>query len=135
MCPATLPMMLRLIALMTLLSIAPPTTTSIVPPRITDPMRRLIRERNRLRPAMRTKMPIRASTSVSSGDRRRPAGKLAGEDLPVGQPDDRVRVGHHLRVMGREDEGCSIPLVHLPHQVDDPLASDRVEVRGGLVGE
>src|SRR5215471_14540957 len=131
--PATLPMMLRLIALMTLLSIAPPTTTSIVPPRITDPMRRLIRDRNRLRPAMRSRMPIRASTSVSSGDRRRPAGKLPSDDLPVSESNDRVRVGHHLRVMRREDEGGSIPLVHLPHQVDDPLASDRIEVRGRLV--
>src|SRR5262249_46351554 len=135
MCPATLPMMLRLIALMTLLSIAPPTTTSIVPPRITDPMRRLIRDRNRLRPAMRSRMPIRASTSVSSGDRRRPAGKLPSDDLPVSESNDRVRVGHHLRVMRREDEGGSVPLIHLPHQVDDPLASDRVEVRGGLVRE
>src|SRR5215475_9536098 len=131
MCPATLPMMLRLIELVTLFSIAPPTTTSSVPPRITDPMRRLIRDRNRFRPAMRRRMPIRASTSVASGCGHGLGGKLSTHDLAVGELHHRVGVGHDLGVVGGEDEGGPVALVHLLHEIDDPLAGHRVEVRGG----
>src|SRR5262249_38355853 len=132
--PATLPMMLLLIELMTLLRSAPPTTTRKVPPRITAPIRRLIRERNRLRAAILSRMP-RRPTSVPSGHGDGGAGELAPDDLPVGEPDHRVCVGHHPRVVRGEDEGGAVALVHLLHQVDDPLAGLRVEVRGGLVGQ
>src|SRR6266511_3542498 len=61
--------------------------------------------------------------------------RLACGDPPVGDPDDRVRVGHDLRVVRREDERRAVAPVHLAHEVDDGLAGRRVEVRGRLVGE
>src|SRR5215813_292580 len=128
-------MMLRLIELVTLFRSAPPTTTSSVPPRSTDPMRRLIRDRNRFRPAMRRRMPSRASTSVPSGGGDGTPRQLPGHDLAVGEPHHRVGMAHHFGVVGGEDEGGPVPLVHLLHEIHDPLAGHRVEVRGGLVGE
>src|SRR5262249_30198354 len=102
--PATLPMMLRLIELMTLLRSAPPTTTRHVPPRITAPIRRLIRERKRLGAAIFKRIP-RRPTSVPPGHSDGGGGVLTPDDLAVGEPHHRVSVGHHLRVVGGEDEG------------------------------
>ena len=55
--------------------------------------------------------------------------------LPVGHAHHRAGVRHHARVVGREDEGGLLGSVQLPHQIEDVVAGDRVEVGGRLVGQ
>src|SRR4051794_31126154 len=109
-----LPMMLLLIERSRLSSSAPPTTTRTVPARISSPMRKFSQWVNRLRTAMLISTPSRASMSVQlPGLRQRLGGLHPIEDPPVGEPDDRVRVAHHLRVMRGEDEGGAVSPIHL----------------------
>ena len=48
--------------------------------------------------------------------RRRFFRQLAAEDLSVRQPHHRLRVLHHPRIVGGEDDGGALLLVQLPHQ-------------------
>ena len=47
---------------------------------------------------------------------------------------DASRMGHDPVVMGRENEGGFVLLVHMPHQIDDVLTRDRVQVGGRFIG-
>src|SRR6266852_5469120 len=114
MCPAVLPMMLLLIEASMLSSSAPPTTTSIVPTRMMTPMMMFSLVAKRFRSARRTR---------------------TRKWLPISELNYRVGMGHDLGVMGGEDEGGPALLVERLHQIDDVVAGDGVQVRGGLIGE
>src|SRR5512143_1281190 len=95
-----------------------PATTSIEPTSTMPPMMKVrARPASRLRVAIRTRTlsspPVPAMALELLG-----GGRLAADDLPVGDAHHRVGVAHHLGVVGGEDEGGAVALVHVAHQVD-----------------
>ena len=58
-----------------------------------------------------------------------------GGDLAVGEDDDAIGVGGHLRVVGDHDDGLAELVDRGAKQVEDAAARLRVEVAGRLVGE
>src|SRR5262249_26444505 len=53
----------------------------------------------------------------------------------VRQTDNEVGMRHDLRIVGREDKSRPVLLIELLHQINDVVAGDRVEIRGGFVRE
>ena len=114
----------------------PRTTTTT--PSATIPPTTSVRTRlaTRLRMAISSRIrPCRDAGGGGAHLRLGSLGRLAPDHAPVLEPDDGAGVGHHLGVVGGEDEGGPVAPVHLAHQVDDVPAGLRVEVGGGLVGE
>src|SRR3712207_1315824 len=72
--------------------------------------------------------PKSSSTSLSLPVR------LVARDAAVAHADRAVRPGRDRRVVGDQDEGLLLPLVHPDQEVHDPLRRLRVEGAGRFVG-
>src|SRR3990172_3786322 len=135
--------MLRLIPESMLSTNASPTTTSAAPNRTMPPtMRVLVRFARRVRKAIWSRMrPCPHRVLALAADMSRPRRGhdvvqfLAPDDQPIRNSDHGAGVGHHLGIVGREDKGGALAPVHLPHEVDDVGAGERVEIGRGLIRE
>src|SRR5262245_27410141 len=131
MCPATLPITLRLMEASRLSSSEFPATTSRAPKKMIPPTMTVLRRlASRLRKAICATTPKVSSqaftlfSSGANGSSHVDARFLRGhaiDQLAVRQADHRAGVGHHAVVVGREDEGGPLGAVELLHEVQDVL--------------
>jgi hypothetical protein len=91
------------------------------PPRITAPIRRLIRDRKRFRKAMRKRMPARSTAQCPPDAARAVPADSRPTIFPSASLHDRVGVGHHLASWVEKMKVRPVALIHLLHEVDDPL--------------
>src|ERR1700723_93345 len=116
MSPASVPMIDRLMPDTTLSRSEPPTVTISAPEKTMPPTIRVFsREAKRLRKAIWIRTRRVESTSVRSCGLGLSCLATGLGHLAIGQPYDGGGVGHHLGVMGREDEGGLLGAVELLH--------------------